>query len=204
MQIAKRQEGTCSFSGESYMEQTSRIERWAWLGFFLAALALLTPPGALLGLALWFWIHWKKGARTRWFIVGGLAVAGWVALSFLLDTLANQITRLRADTSLFDDLGQLTLRLLPLWFEGLLLAPTFAFLIELFHPATTFRSSLARSARPKQPQLPAGAQPPQKRLPATVSDYPAPATGTEMEQQPFAALPANDNDTGEPPAQVLA
>ncbi|HEY7125475.1 MAG TPA: hypothetical protein VH540_16085 [Ktedonobacterales bacterium] len=185
------------------MEQTSRIERWAWLGFFLLALALLTPPGVIVGLALWFWIHWKKGMRTRWFIVGGLAVAGWVGLVLLMDMVVNQITDLRADTALFSDLGQLTVRLLPLWFEGLLLAPTFACLIELFHPATTLRSSPPGEARPKQQQLPPGAQPRQKRLPAARPEHASSDAGTEREQQAPASLPAAD-DFGEPPAQASA
>lgn len=185
------------------MEPTTRIERWAWLGFFLLVLSLLTPPGAIVGLGLWFWIHWKKGARTRWLIVGGLAVAGWVALAFLMETIVNQITQLRADDSLFNDLGQLTVKLLPLWLDGLLLAPTFACLIELFHPATTLRSFPARDARPQQ-QLEESAQARQKRLSAPAPGKAPPGAGAKAEQQAFAARPAADDDVEEPPAQALA
>lgn len=186
------------------MEQTSRIERWAWLGFFLAALALLTPPGVIVGLVLWFWIHWKKGMRTRWFVVGGLAVAGWVGLALLMDSVVNQITDLRADTSLFSNLGQLTQRLLPLWFEGLLLAPTFACLIELFHPATTLRGVPLSEARPKQQQLPAGDTPRQKRLPAAKPSRTSSEAGIEITQQDRPSSQAADANFGEPPTQASA
>ncbi len=186
------------------MEPTTRIERWAWLGCFLVALALLTPPGAFVGLALWFWIHWKKKARTRWFIVGGLAVAGWVALSFLLDTVVHQITQLRADGALFNDLGQLPGKLLPLWLEGLLLAPTFACLIEVFHPATTLRSAPVREAGPKQPQLQEDARSSQKRLPASQPEPATPEANAAAAQQPFASTSATDSHFGEPPAQASA
>jgi hypothetical protein len=41
------------------MDNTSDLERWAWVGLTLAVFHVLSPSAVLLGLALWLWLHWK-------------------------------------------------------------------------------------------------------------------------------------------------
>ena len=183
---------------ESHMEPTSRIERWAWLGFFLLAMVLITPPGAVAGLALWFWAHWKKGARIRWLAICGLAIAGLVGLALLLPSHADQIIHLRQALFAFSGVGKLIMSLLPLWVEGLLLAPAIAFLIELFHPATSFRTILVRQPRPPRAQVQASPLP-RRALPFE-EDFPPEAA----EAEELTITPAAEDDAGEPPAQALA
>src|SRR5579871_7050970 len=84
------------------MEPTQYLERWLWLSLFLVALALLSPSGVLLGLALWLWVQWKPRARLRWTVAGVLLVLSWAGLVVLWGTLVEQLLALRQAVLAFD------------------------------------------------------------------------------------------------------
>jgi hypothetical protein len=77
------------------MEPTQYLERWLWLSLFLAALALLSPSGVLLGLALWFWVQREPHARFHWTIAGVLLILSWGGLVLLWNLLMEHLLALR-------------------------------------------------------------------------------------------------------------
>ncbi|HLW02740.1 MAG TPA: hypothetical protein VKT82_29060 [Ktedonobacterales bacterium] len=134
------------------MEPTQYLERWLWLSLFLVALALLSPSGVLLGLALWLWVQWKPRARLRWTVAGVLLVLSWAGLVVLWGTLVEQLLALRQAVLAFDGPDVLFARAWPIWVEGTLLFPTIAGLVHLFRP--TKRKVTMPEQTPAQPTLP--------------------------------------------------
>lgn len=164
------------------MEPTQYLERWLWLGLFLVALALLSPSGVLLGLALWLWVQWKPHARLRWVVAGLLLLLSWGGLFLLWGTLVRQLLALRQAVLAQGGPDILFARAWPLWAEGTLLFPTIAGLIHLFRPKK--RELIASEQAPAQPALPAHPAQPHLTDSQRQRTLPSPAVQPDSPQDP--------------------
>lgn len=162
------------------MEPTEYLERWIWVSLFLVALALLSPSGVLLGLALWFWVQWKPHARRRWAVAGVLLLLSWGSLGLLWGLLVGQVLALRQAVLALDGPDVLFTRVWPIWAEGTLLFPTIAGLVYLFRPKK--REVTVPERAPAQPALP---EQPTKKLLKRVkrqATLPSPAVQPDLPQ----------------------
>src|SRR5690348_16755922 len=108
------------------MDQTSYLERWAWVGLTLVVFLFLSPSAVLVGLALWLGLLWKARGWWRWVVAGALLVGSWAGLVLLWDLLAGQLVALREAIIGYTGVDTLLTRALPVWGEGTLLGPTIA------------------------------------------------------------------------------
>jgi hypothetical protein len=167
------------------MDRTSYLEHWVWLSLALLVFALLSPSAALVGLALWLWLHWKRQAQWRWFLAGLLLVASWAGLVLLWGTLADQLVALREAITDQAGPGTLLMRALPVWGEGTLLGPTIAGLVQLFRPQPHVRPApKQQSSQPALPEQPAAPKP----LSGVAQRLTLPSPAVKPDDQPQDAL----------------